>query len=99
MKTSRFRLKLEEAFADKLKKVPEKLAGTKVRETITIDGNKFILADGSWLLFRKSGTEPVVRLYGEASSPERLAEVMTAGRDLILNEPGRKVRQWRFGIN
>ena len=47
------------------------------------DGLRFS-REGEWLHVRPSGTEPVVRLYGEASSPERLAEVMTAGRDLIL---------------
>ena len=36
------------------------------------------------LLVRKSGTEPVVRLYGEAGNDARLAEVMAAGRKFIL---------------
>jgi phosphoglucomutase len=74
----------EESFPDKLRSVPGAFAGSKVKEVVTIDGNKFILEDGSWLLFRKSGTEPVVRLYGEASSPERLDEVMKAGREFII---------------
>jgi phosphoglucomutase len=43
-----------------------------------------ILADGSWVLFRKSGTEPVVRLYGEAANDARLAEVIEAGKKFIL---------------
>jgi len=43
-----------------------------------------LLDDGSWMLFRKSGTEPVVRLYGEAANEARLAEVMAAGRKFIL---------------
>ena len=75
---------LEGAFAGKLNAGPAELAGVKVRETVTLDGTKFILADGSWLLFRKSGTEPGVRLYGEASTAERLTAVMAAGRDLIM---------------
>ena len=75
----------EETFAEKSQQAPESFAGSRVRETVTIDGSKFILKDGSWLLFRKSGTEPVVRLYGEASSSERLAEVMKAGREFILS--------------
>jgi len=76
--------RLEESFPTKMESDPAGFAGVKVKERITIDGNKFILEDGSWLLFRKSGTEPVVRLYGEASSEERLATVMDAGRDFIL---------------
>jgi phosphoglucomutase len=75
--------KLEEVFPDKLANPPREFGGVRVKEMVTIDGCKFILEDGSWLLFRKSGTEPVVRLYGEASGPERLAAVMKAGREFI----------------
>jgi alpha-D-glucose phosphate-specific phosphoglucomutase len=74
---------LEEAFPDKLANPPRKFGGIRVKEMVTIDGCKFILEDGTWLLFRKSGTEPVVRLYGEATSPEQLAVVMKEGRDFI----------------
>jgi len=75
---------LEDAFPEKIATIPATFAGSKVKETVTIDGNKFILEDGSWLLFRKSGTEPVVRLYVEASTPERVKAVMAAGREFIL---------------
>lgn len=75
---------LEAGYADKQRLAPGEFAGLRVRETVTVDGSKFILEDGSWLLFRKSGTEPVVRLYGEASSPEKLAAVMAAGKAFIL---------------
>jgi len=71
-------------FPAKMGAVPDAFAGFKVKETITIDGNKFILDDGSWLLFRKSGTEPVVRLYGEAAADEKLQAIMKAGREFIL---------------
>jgi len=75
---------VEERFAGKLAATPASFAGLTVKDTVNIDGSKFILEDGSWLLFRKSGTEPVVRLYGEAADPERLAAVMKAGREFIL---------------
>jgi phosphomannomutase len=75
---------LDEKFPGKMEASPETFAGSKVREMVTIDGNKFILEDGSWLLFRKSGTEPVVRLYGEAATEERLEALMKAGREFIL---------------
>ena len=75
---------LEAAFPSKIKEIPAAFAGVKVKDVVTIDGNKFILEDGSWLLFRKSGTEPVVRLYGEASSEERLQAVMASGREFIM---------------
>lgn len=75
---------LEAAYSAKINAVPAEVADTKVKEVIRIDGTKLLLEDGSWMLFRKSGTEPVVRLYGEASSNERLAKVMEAGRKFIL---------------
>ena len=76
---------LEKAYAAKINSLPAKVAGTKVTEVIRIDGTKLLLEDGGWILFRKSGTEPVVRLYGEAASDARLAEVMAAGRAFIGN--------------
>ncbi|HYR28018.1 MAG TPA: hypothetical protein VEU30_06100, partial [Thermoanaerobaculia bacterium] len=36
------------------------------------DGVKMNLADGSWILFRKSGTEPIIRIYCESLAPERV---------------------------
>jgi phosphoglucomutase len=75
---------LETAYKGKVDRVPAEIAGVKVKDVVTIDGVKLLLEDGSWLLFRKSGTEPVVRLYGEASSEERLNQVMAAGREFIL---------------
>ncbi|MRR35837.1 phosphoglucomutase/phosphomannomutase family protein, partial [bacterium] len=46
------------------------------------DGFKFIFGDGSWLLIRPSGTEPVLRLYSEAESPAVVEELLRAGREL-----------------
>ena len=76
---------LEKAYSGKIHALPSEIAGVKVKEIVKVDGTKLLLDDGSWMLFRKSGTEPVVRLYGEASDDARLAEVMTAGRKFILN--------------
>jgi phosphoglucomutase len=76
---------LEAVYVDKVNAVPTEIAGSRVKEIIRIDGTKLLLADGSWMLFRKSGTEPVVRLYGEAPNDARLSEVMDAGRKFILS--------------
>jgi phosphomannomutase len=46
------------------------------------DGFKFILTDGSWLLIRPSGTEPVLRLYSEANDPAVVDELLKAGREI-----------------
>lgn len=47
-----------------------------------LDGFKYIFTDGSWLLIRPSGTEPVLRLYSEAESPEAVEELLDAGRKI-----------------
>jgi phosphoglucomutase len=75
---------LENEYAKKITALPAEVAGAKVKEVVRIDGTKLLLEDGSWMLFRKSGTEPVVRLYGEASTEARLSEVMEAGRKFIM---------------
>ena len=68
----------------KLKKdLPQEIAGLKVDKTVDLDGLKFILADGSWLGIRLSGTEPVVRLYIEAHEAEKLEKLKEAGKRLI----------------
>ena len=75
---------VERGYQEKVASIPSEMAGAKIKDVITIDGVKMVLEDGSWLLFRKSGTEPVVRLYGEAASDARLDELMSAGRKFIL---------------
>lgn len=47
------------------------IGDTAVTQTDQTDGIKHWLADGSWLLVRASGTEPVLRIYAEADRPER----------------------------
>ncbi len=61
---------------------PGKIAGLKVLRINTIDGFKFELEGGSWLLIRLSGTEPKIRVYGEATSEGRLKEMLKEGVDL-----------------
>ena len=51
------------SLSEKLKEDPAEIGGRRVERTNRIDGVKFIFADGSWLLLRPSGTEPVVRIY------------------------------------
>lgn len=54
---------------------PKDINGVKVESLINIEGRKILLADGSWLLLRVSGTEPVVRIYIEANNRERLENI------------------------
>jgi phosphomannomutase len=56
--------------------------GVKVARFDTVDGFRFTLVDGSWLLIRFSGTEPLLRIYSETSSPERVEEILDFGQQL-----------------
>jgi phosphomannomutase len=65
---------------------PTSLAGEAIVRTqvlSTADGFKWFLADGSWLLVRASGTEPLVRVYTEASSPELRDELVVTGERIV----------------
>jgi phosphomannomutase len=44
---------------------------------------KLVLDDGSWVCYRLSGTEPVVRVYSEARSPEGLKRLAAQAKDWI----------------
>jgi phosphomannomutase len=65
---------------------PTELAGESVARTVPLDtgdGFKFFLADGSWLLVRASGTEPLVRIYTEATSAGLRDALLVAGERLV----------------
>ncbi|HEX6506416.1 MAG TPA: phosphoglucomutase/phosphomannomutase family protein [Chloroflexota bacterium] len=61
---------------------PDEIAGRKVDHVQTIDGYKYFLDDGSWLLVRASGTEPLIRLYTEATSPDMAKRVLQSGKEM-----------------
>jgi len=62
---------------------PQKYAGRRVASVNLVDGLKLILDDGSWILARESGTEPVARVYAEARSEKDLEALSRAGRELL----------------
>ena len=62
---------------------PDIIADTKVIKIDTTDGFRFFLADGSWLLIRFSGTEPLVRLYAEGGSLEKVRKLLDGGRKIV----------------
>jgi alpha-D-glucose phosphate-specific phosphoglucomutase len=62
---------------------PREVAGKKVVKRLGNDGTKLVLEDGSWLLVRASGTEPLFRVYAEAGGQEELKEIQEWGRALI----------------
>ena len=67
-------------------KAPTELAGQPVARTVALstnDGFKFFTTDGSWLLVRASGTEPLVRVYTEATSADAREAMLEAGERLV----------------
>ena len=68
----------------KLNAKPTELLGYKVNSANCSDGCKFFLDDG-WIMFRASGTEPIVRIYGEASTLERIEKVMMKAIEYAKN--------------
>jgi phosphoglucomutase len=61
---------------------PTRFPDFNVRRIVDTDGNKFMMTDGSWMGVRFSGTEPVVRVYLEASDPAKLKALEKTGRQL-----------------
>ncbi len=82
-----FRLtpEVKQKFTEKLRLDPSEFHGTKVARVVRIDGLKLVLADGSWVCYRLSGTEPVVRVYSEARSREALAKLSAAAKAWIFD--------------
>ncbi|MGD0294616.1 MAG: phosphoglucomutase/phosphomannomutase family protein [Terracidiphilus sp.] len=72
------------AFTEKLKADPAELSGRKVAQVVRTDGLKLILADGSWVCYRLSGTEPVVRAYTEARSEQDVETLSAAAKKFVL---------------
>ncbi len=73
------RARLERLLADA---PPTTVAGAPVQQVITTDGVKLRLGPSHWLMLRFSGTEPLLRLYCEAPTPGRVAEVLGWARQL-----------------
>jgi phosphoglucomutase len=76
---------VKEKFTEKLQREPRDLMGRKVAEVVRTDGLKLLFADGSWVCYRLSGTEPVVRVYSEAGSKEDLAKLSAAAKQWVFD--------------
>ena len=81
-----FRLtpEVKEKFTGKLGSEPREFFGRKVGEVVRKDGLKLVFEDGSWVCYRLSGTEPVVRVYSEAASAAELTKLSTAAKQWIF---------------
>jgi phosphoglucomutase len=82
-----FRLtpELKAAFTEKMKADPAELSGRKVSSVVRTDGLKLILEDRSWVCYRLSGTEPVVRAYTEARSEQDSEALKAAAEKFVLS--------------
>src|SRR5438270_488415 len=81
-----FRLtpEVKEKFTEKLRSDPREFFGHKVSEVVRKDGLKLVFEDGSWVCYRLSGTEPVVRVYSEARSEDGLKKLSAAAKQWIF---------------
>jgi alpha-D-glucose phosphate-specific phosphoglucomutase len=81
-----FRLtpEVKEKFTEKLQSEPREFGGHKVTSIVRTDGLKLVLDDGSWVCYRVSGTEPVVRAYTEARSEKGLEQLSASAKRWIF---------------
>jgi phosphoglucomutase len=85
-KRENFRLtpEVKGKFTEKLRQDPKEFCGRSVDQVVRIDGLKLVFSDGSWVCYRLSGTEPVVRVYSEARSEKGLEKLSTAAKHWIF---------------
>ncbi|HVK57899.1 MAG TPA: phosphoglucomutase/phosphomannomutase family protein, partial [Candidatus Kapabacteria bacterium] len=73
----------KEALLRKLGAGLEKVGTIPVEKFITTDGFKFLLPNGEWVAFRASGTEPLIRAYIEAKSPQQMKKLEAACKKIL----------------
>jgi phosphomannomutase len=61
---------------------PDKLLRSTLAEVKSFDGVKFVAQDGSWLMLRGSGTEPILRIYAEATTDADAQKLLRLGTEL-----------------
>ena len=75
---------LKKEFTERSRQEYSSWEGRRVAKTVRTDGLKLIFEDGSWVLFRLSGTEPVCRIYCEAPTQKELQELAETARRFLL---------------
>ncbi len=85
---NRVDLKVEEHIKQRLKELiknpPSKLDDMPIKSINTKDGLKLIFEDDSWVLFRASGTEPLIRVYAESTSKDFLNNLLSKAQRLLF---------------
>ena len=64
------------------RKPPAKLLRSPLADVKSYDGVKFVAQDGSWLMLRGSGTEPILRIYAEATNNPDVQKLLRLGVQL-----------------
>ena len=88
--SDRVGIKLTPEVKDRLQKrlssdPPDSIGGRRVAEVNRMDGVKYIFDDGSWILLRMSGTEPLVRCYAETNTKKDLEVLIETGSKFVLS--------------
>ena len=83
-------LHLQRCVEPKKETLPKELLGKKVIKVEDYDGIKLICEDESWLMFRGSGTEPIMRTYAEARSLAQAKKLLKLGEEIIRTNPYRE---------
>ena len=77
---------VKERLAERLAaEAPTEIGGRRVTSVNRMDGVKYLFDDGSWLLLRMSGTEPVVRCYAETHSKQDLEVLLETSSKFVLS--------------
>ncbi len=76
-------LQLNKKIELKKENLPKSLLGKKVVQVKDYDGLKLICEDQSWLMFRGSGTEPIIRVYAESKTRNQSNRLIKLGESLV----------------
>lgn len=76
-------LRVSVKMEDLTAKAKEAFRRFRIAEARNLDGLKLVLADGSWVMFRPSGTEPVTRIYCESKDPQQLEALVQIGTQCV----------------
>ncbi|NOT46541.1 MAG: phosphoglucomutase/phosphomannomutase family protein [Acidobacteria bacterium] len=90
LESGRIGVKLTDEIAaglkERLAREPSDIGGRSIESINRMDGVKFIFADGSWMLMRPSGTEPMVRIYAESEDKADLESLLDQGKKYLLDQ-------------
>jgi len=81
---ARLEPRIAASLKNRLAQNPASFAGFRVESIDRMDGQKLLLGDSRWILFRPSGTEPVVRIYAESADERETDRLLTEAKKYVL---------------